>query len=367
MPHLKIFLSHLSVESRLGDMVKRHIASDFLGLVEVFVSSDMTSIPVGAQWLDALLRALETSGMHLILCSKESISRPWINYEAGAAGVRRVPTVPLCHSGLLHEQLPVPLSEAQGIQLGDPKGIRALYSAIAEKLTSNVPDVDFEAYAREVKEFEDQYRADREHSGAIGSDVHEEGVIREPRVVCVTSAQFLELGYQNQIEIVQKAFPQMVQHSIITTSDQLRAWLTAETVDVVHIAAYVCPRTGDLYFTDVDSATGESHDAEPDVLPADALAELLKRSQARLVVVGSCESLVLAATLLPVTNVVATRDMVSAKMMARWVDVFYTTLLQKPLAEAFEVAVSASGAKMRLFARTDVQIAGGTLGTALVV
>jgi hypothetical protein len=206
--------------------------------------------------------------------------------------------------------------------------------------------------------------ADREHSGTLHSDVLEDEIISERRVVCVTSRQFLALGFQNQIEIVQRAFPQLVQHDIITTSDELRGMLTARTVDVVHIATYVCPRTGDLYFSDVDADTGSSVAGEPDVLTADALAGLLKRAQTRLVVVGSCESLVLAATLLPVTNVVATRDMVSAKMMARWVEVFYNTLLQRPLSEAFDIAVSASGAKMRLFARTDVQLAAPAIGAA---
>lgn len=355
MARVKVFLSHLTVESRLADIVRRHIASDFLGLVDLFVSSDVTSIPVGTQWFDTLVAALQTSEMHLILCSPESISRPWIHYEAGAAGVRGIPTVPLCHSGLRHEQLPVPLSEAQGIHLDDPAGIRALYSALAAKLGSNVPSVDFEAYAKEVLEFQRQYALDGEHSRALAGHLLDDDIITEPlRVVCVTSKQFLEIGFHNQIEIVQKAFPDSVQHSVITTSTDLRGLLATEIVHVVHIAAYVCPRTGDLYFTDVNPNTGKSIAHERDVLRSEALADLLRRAKTRLVVVGSCESLVLAADLLSVTNVVATRDLVSAKMMARWIEVFYNTLRNKSLAEAFDVAVSASGAKMRLFPKATV-------------
>ena len=367
MAHLKVFLSHLTVESRLADIVRKHIASDFLGLVDLFVSSDVTSIPVGTQWFDTLVAALQTSEMHLVLCSPESISRPWIHYEAGAAGVRGVPTVPLCHSGLQHEQLPVPLSEAQGIQLSDPEGIRALYSAIATKLTSHVPTADFEVYAREVREFERQYVLDDEHSRALGGAIPDDAIIAEPlRVACVTSPQFLKIGFQNQIEIVQKAFPHLVQHSVITTSVDLRGLLTTETVHVVHIAAYVCPRTGDLYFTDVNPNTGASLADDPDVLTSGALAELLRRAKTHLVVVGSCESLVLAADLLSVTSVVATRDLVSAKMMARWIESFYNTLRKRSLSEAFDVAVSASGAKMRLFARTNVRFGESVAGPSLM-
>src|SRR5262245_55012636 len=128
MARIEIFLSFLTVESRLADIVHKHIEADFLGLVRVFVATDVTSIPVGAQWFDSILAALQASDLHLVLCSPESIGRPWIHYEAGAAGIRRIPTVPLCHSGLETEQLPVPLSQSQGIQLADSAGLRALES-----------------------------------------------------------------------------------------------------------------------------------------------------------------------------------------------------------------------------------------------
>jgi len=48
MEKLQIFLSHLTVESNLADALKRHLSRDFIGLVDVFVSSDRTSIPVGS-------------------------------------------------------------------------------------------------------------------------------------------------------------------------------------------------------------------------------------------------------------------------------------------------------------------------------
>ena len=49
MDKLKIFLSHLTVESRLADLLKMHLTHDFLGLVDVFVSSDRTSIPAALE------------------------------------------------------------------------------------------------------------------------------------------------------------------------------------------------------------------------------------------------------------------------------------------------------------------------------
>ena len=97
--------------------------------------------------------------------------------------------------------------------------------------------------------------------------------------------------------------------------------------------------------------TGESLTSEIDIVPADALASLLEMAKTQLVVIASCESLVLAATLVAVTNVVAARDMVSAKMMATWVESFYDVLPSRPLSQAFDFALKVSRAPMRFYGR----------------
>jgi hypothetical protein len=219
-----------------------------------------------------------------------------------------------------------------------------------------VPEADFDSYAKEVSNLEEELAKNREATLRLTEEIRDEAQILNPRVVCVSSKQFTALGFENQIETVLKAYPQRVTHNVITTSQELRDLLLTEEVHVIHIAAFVCPRTGDLYFSDVDLAAGKGNTSDPDLITADALADLLKEARTRLVVVGSCESLVLAASLLPVTNVVATSDMISPRMMANWVNTFYNTLTHKPLSFAFKLAVKESGAPMRLYARTDISI-----------
>ena len=365
MAAFTVFLSHVTVESKLADWLQRHVENDFIGLVKVFSSSDRLSIPLGRPWLDEVLRGLEQSVMHLVLSSPDSIERPWIHFEAGGARVRQLQIAALCHSGLTPAQLPVPLSQGQGIQLGEAEGIRALYHKLAEILGSRVPSVDFDAYAREVQEFEQQYAAHRTADQALGGGAANELIMHEPRVLCVTSQQFLTIGFENQIDLVLKAFPQRLQHDRLYTSADVRELLATEHVDVVHIAAYVCPRSGDVYFSEIDLASGRSTSAERDVISADEMAQLLAISRTHLVVVGSCESLVLAATVLPVANVIATRDMVSPNMMAKWVEVFYGSLVDHRLSDAFNRAVMASGTKMRLYARSEMRIQTAPLGASL--
>src|SRR5689334_12852520 len=131
MQKFTVFLSHITVESRLADLLKRHLVHDFIGLVDVFESSDRLSIPAGAKWLTEVMEGLKRADLHLILCSQDSTSRPWIQFEAGAAHLRGIPIIPLCHGGLTCAQLPVPLSEYEGIQASQPEGLRALYAAVA--------------------------------------------------------------------------------------------------------------------------------------------------------------------------------------------------------------------------------------------
>ena len=37
--------------------------------------------------------------------------RPWVNIELGAAWIKRVPIIPLCHSGLTPSDLPWPFAD----------------------------------------------------------------------------------------------------------------------------------------------------------------------------------------------------------------------------------------------------------------
>ncbi len=353
---LHLFLSYRSVEAKFADLLKKHLVRDFIGLVDIFLASDITSVPAGSRWLEEVVKGLQESQFHIIICSSYSVSRPWINYEAGAARVRGVPIYPLCHSGLEPNHLPVPLSESEGGVLTDPNSLQKLYKRIAGLIGSSVPEVDFGHYAKEFAGMEEGFinlektcSEDQKNSNRQSHSKPE--TILNPHVLCVTSPQFRELGFENQLQLVLDAFPQNLHHGFVLNSTELRKILLEEQVDIIHIAAFVCPRGGDLYFSPVDLPLGKSSTDDRDVLSPDALVLLLRKAKTRLVVLGGSESWVLAADLLPITHVIAARDMVSTKAMAKWVEVFYKTLQREPLAVAHELATSVSQAPMRLYAQ----------------
>src|SRR5687768_10966759 len=112
----RAFISHISEESLVASKLKAALTRDFLQMLDVFVSSDGESISAGDEWLKSIDEALQESAVMLILCSPSSIRRPWINFEAGAAWMRKIPLIPLCHAGLTPGDLPAPLSFRHGLQ-----------------------------------------------------------------------------------------------------------------------------------------------------------------------------------------------------------------------------------------------------------
>ena len=243
---LEAFVSHITIESKFADLLRSSLTRDFIGLVNFFVSTDATSIPVGSQWFEDILAALNRANLLLVICSGESVQRQWIHYEAGGAGVRGVEVIPLCHSGITVEQLPVPLSMSEGALLTSGKGLEKLYRKISAMLGSAVPSVDFEALAGKFRALEEEYRVQLSQDAAGTHGRSDESIVKDPHVLCVSSEQYLRLGFDNQLQSVLDAFPPDLRHERVITSTDVERVLRGGHVDIVHIAVYVCPRTGVL-------------------------------------------------------------------------------------------------------------------------
>lgn len=153
-----VFISHITEESELAKILSEEINSSFLGLLETFVSSDGESIPAGGRWLDSIDAALTNSAIQISLCSPQSIKRPWINFEAGASWIRRIPVVPLCHSGLLKSGLPIPLVMLQGADLENAEDLKIVFAELAKILgAAKTPAIDYSSLIAKCKIFIENY------------------------------------------------------------------------------------------------------------------------------------------------------------------------------------------------------------------
>lgn len=168
MSQALLFLSHIHEEKDLATIVKSAIEGEFAGFVEVFVSSDGTSIPAGANFLKRIEDGLVNCIGALYLISPNSINRNWINFELGAIWIRNaisirasepeIPLLPLCHSGIMPSELPQPANNLNAIIANQSSQLefafRSIQSAVGGKGTLRT---DFDSLAQEVIQFERKY------------------------------------------------------------------------------------------------------------------------------------------------------------------------------------------------------------------
>jgi hypothetical protein len=116
-----IFISHLHEDEVAAKAISRFLIAKLPKEHRtVFVSTDERQILLGDDWLTQVREALRTSKIVIALLSPEAVTRPWVNFEAGAAWFSTDKIlIPLCLGDLRPENFPKPYSNIQGINLHD--------------------------------------------------------------------------------------------------------------------------------------------------------------------------------------------------------------------------------------------------------
>jgi hypothetical protein len=314
----RLFISHVSEETALARLLKERLTRDFLDALDVFVSSDGKSIDAGEPWLKDVKTGLAKARFAIVLCSPDSIGKPWVNFECGAAWVRDIPLVPICHSGLTPENLPSPLNMLQGFQAADPEGLQSLYRTVARHLEMGVPAVDFNALAQAVQAVEGKY----------AEAARRRDCIVNPRILCASSTQYSQLEFDLDVQVLETYFPGRVVVERNLTSRRLRELLTnpRERFDILHLVLAVDPHNGDMYFSDTDLAGHLPTGDNVDLTSAAAFTTLVVETKASLVVLCTCQALYLGAKVAAVANMVATHSDITGSDAAKWADCFYSLL-----------------------------------------
>lgn len=153
-----IFISHIHEEKELAIELKKFIDESFLDMADVFVSSDMDSIELGCKWLDKITNSLRNCVIELLICSSNSITKPWINFEAGAGWIRNTcKVIPICHSGLMPKLLPIPLNMLQGMVISEEKKLHELFEIISKEIECKLPSVDYKSFILTISKLEKIY------------------------------------------------------------------------------------------------------------------------------------------------------------------------------------------------------------------
>jgi len=181
---MKILISHVTEEAPIAKVLKEWIESTFLGKCSVFVSSDTESLPAGVRWLEKVDEALGSSDVLIVICSPYSLSRPWVNFEMGCGWSRKIPIIPICHSGQTKSKLPSPISSFQALDINDPTFVESLINSLGNHLGfQKMPKLDVTAMRHELLSAIDSVSNDRPKSEDLtiqtGSHTEiEEGALR---------------------------------------------------------------------------------------------------------------------------------------------------------------------------------------------
>jgi hypothetical protein len=110
----QIFISHVHEEGEIAKAVLQFLRKYEL---DAFLSSDRLQIYPGERWFDRIITELADAKVVLLLLSKQSVSRPWINFEAGWAWGTGRTLIPVCFGSLVKGAMPRPYSDLQGLNL----------------------------------------------------------------------------------------------------------------------------------------------------------------------------------------------------------------------------------------------------------
>ncbi len=148
---MRIFISHIQEELQVAQVLKKWIESAFADHCQVLTSTDPEGIPSAAQTMEENERALEETKALILLCSPDSIRKPWISFEAGCAWLRKILILPVCHSGVTAGQLPQPLANFPGFDLGQGDFGQELFMTLAKELgISQLPAIQYRQMRQEV-------------------------------------------------------------------------------------------------------------------------------------------------------------------------------------------------------------------------
>lgn len=131
----EVFISFVHEDEAVARALQSYVA-DGLKLSKVFLSSEQSLVYAGERWIDRITAALRDAKVVVLLLSRRSVSRPWVNFEAGGAWLSDKVIVPVCVGNLTPEVLPKPYSTLQALRI--PEERHYLLTSLHHHLKSTV-------------------------------------------------------------------------------------------------------------------------------------------------------------------------------------------------------------------------------------
>lgn len=130
-----IFFSHSSLDKGQLNRLKEAFCAKTGGAVEVFLSSDGQSIPLGRNWVYRVQEGLETASLMLVFITPNSINSSWVYFEAGYSYAKQVRVIPIGFLGVDLAQIGPPLSLLQGFNIASADTLNNLIALVNEQFS----------------------------------------------------------------------------------------------------------------------------------------------------------------------------------------------------------------------------------------
>jgi hypothetical protein len=130
-----IFISHSSKDEHILRQLKQKLNDKLGGTVEIFLSSDGQSIPLGRNWVHRVEKALDEAKLMIVFLSPASINSKWVYFEAGYSYSKNIKVVPVGILGVDLAQISAPLSLLQGFNINSSDGLNNLIALINENFS----------------------------------------------------------------------------------------------------------------------------------------------------------------------------------------------------------------------------------------
>ena len=127
-----VFFSHSSRDQSELGRLKDLFVQKTGGSIDVFLSSDGQSIPLGRNWVHRIQEALEHANLMVVFVTPTSLRSSWLFFESGFAYSKKIRVVPVGFLGVDLANLPPPLSLLQGFNITSEAGLNNLIAVTNE-------------------------------------------------------------------------------------------------------------------------------------------------------------------------------------------------------------------------------------------
>lgn len=135
---MKIFISHAVANKNIARTLAEALEATKEN-VTTFLASRPGDIRADEDWLDGIERALQEADTYIIILTPESVLRPWVNFEAGAAWFFNRKLVFVRIQTLSTDDIPLPINSRQVYAIDVKEQLIAVFESIGLPLAD--PDL----------------------------------------------------------------------------------------------------------------------------------------------------------------------------------------------------------------------------------